>query len=315
MKSVRRQWRRRAFLSAGVFLVLLFLWGMEGAMAELPLRFYKPRYRQGPPPIVLVAFGTSTAARATYREIEKAVREAFPGHELRLALSSRIVRRVLQKGGEGVESLPQVLADLEARGWRKAVVQSLHVFPGEEYRAMVEESRIPGIRVSVGEPLFSKWEDVRRVLEAMRPEVPSPSEGCALFVAHGSPNTYSSPSTAIYLALDRLIRTLYPGAALGTIEGVPDEAEALSRARACKGRKIRIIPLMMVAGDHVMNDLMGEEAGPEGPSWAARLESSGKLVDAPRLEGPKWTGFKGLGYYTEVRKIIVEHIKEALSEL
>ncbi len=285
------------------------------------LRFLKPVKKNLKPAIVLTAFGTSTKAQKTFEFIDKQIRAAFPGHEIRWAFTSDIIRDKMnniyrkKKINRTLYSLPQVLASLEANGYTKVVVQSLHIFPGEEYMHMIDQAKMPGLHIAIGEPVMATWEDAKKVLQGISGEFLKPDQGCNVMAGHGSPNTYAAPSTAVYLAFDRLLSVHYPNCFLGSVEGVPDKADALQRAEKYKGKNVRIIPLMLVAGDHVMHDIMGKKVNKEGEkSWAMELEAAGKKVSCPQtsVEGVKL--YKGLGLYKVTNEIIIEHIKQALED-
>lgn len=290
--------------------------------AQGPLRFLKPHYEDRPPAIVMVAFGTSTKAQITFDHIDREIKKAFPKHEIRWAFTSKIIRdkmnKIYEKKGlnKRLLSLQQVLANLEAEGFRKAVVQSLHIFPGGEYVHMQRLSLVPNIQVSIGEPLLATWEDVLKLLEDLAQYFPKESEGCAVLAGHGTPNTYYAPSTSVYLALDRLLRTHYPNVFLGSVEGVPDRKDALDKAKAHPGKKVVVVPFMLVAGDHIMNDIMGKEPDEDGvPSWAMELEAAGKEVECPVLTIKGERYFRGLGFLKATTEIIEEHIHQALKDL
>ena len=285
------------------------------------LRFLKPVKKNLKPAIVLTAFGTSTNAQKTFDFMDEEIKRAFPGYEIRWAFTSQIIREKVNAiwAKKGIKkrlySLPQVLSDLKADGYTKVVVQSLHVFPGGEYIHMMEEARLTGLKISIGEPVMATWEDVKRLLEGISGEFLPPAKGCNVLAGHGTPNTYYAPSTAVYLAFDRLLSVHYPNCFLGSVEGVPDRKDALDRAKACKGKDIRIIPFMIVAGDHVMNDIMGKEPDEEGNiSWAMELERAGKRVSCPTINIKGQRFYKGLGFYKVTNEIIIEHIKQALKD-
>ncbi len=286
------------------------------------LRFLKPEKKDLKPAIVLTAFGTSTKAQKTFDFMDKEIRGAFPGYEIRWAFTSQIIRNkmnaIYKKKGinKRLHSLPEVLASLKAAGHRKAVVQSLHVFPGAEYMHMLNQARMDGMNISIGEPLVSQWEEVHELLKRISKDFLKKEEGCNVFAGHGSPNTYSAPSTAVYLAFDRLLSVHYPNCFLGSVEGVPDRKDALDRAKKYRGDKVRIIPFMLVAGDHIMNDIMGEEPDEEGDiSWALELKKAGKKVSCPEITVKGERLYKGLGFYHITNEIIVKHIKQALADL
>ena len=88
-------------------------------------------------------FGTTTKARVTYDIFEQQLRKKLPeqyrSYAIKWAFTSEIVReRANQAFAEQGQSkrflsLPQVLANLENEGYRKVVIQPLHIFPGQEY--------------------------------------------------------------------------------------------------------------------------------------------------------------------------------------
>ncbi len=300
---------------------ILFSTQTVHANSQGVLRFLKPEYRKGNPAIVLVAFGTSTKAQVTFDHIDEEVKKAFPGYEIRWAFTSKIIRDKMNKKfikqgkHKKLYSLPETLARLEADGFRKAVVQSLHIFPGGEYVHMQRQANGSSMQIAIGEPVLATWEDTMHLLKAISKDMPKQDEGCAVLAGHGTPNTYYSPSTAVYLALDRLLQTHYPNVFLGSVEGVPDRKDALDKAKAYPSNKVRIIPFMLVAGDHIMNDIMGEEPDDEGiPSWAMELRAAGKDVECPTVTVDGQTYYKGLGFYDETIEIIIEHIKQALGD-
>ncbi len=285
------------------------------------LRFLKPEKKDLKPAIVLTAFGTSTKAQKTFDFMDKHIREAFPGYEIRWAFTSQIIRNKMnrlykkKKINKKLHSLPEVLAGLQADGYRKAVVQSLHIFPGEEYIHMINQAKIDGMQVAIGEPLLATWEDAHKLLEGISKDFLKEDEGCNVFAGHGSPNTYSAPSTAVYLAFDRLLSVHYPNCFLGSVEGIPDRKDALDRAKRYNSKNVRVIPFMLVAGDHIMNDIMGTEPDEEGNiSWAMELRKAGKDVSCPEITVGGEKLYKGLGFYEVTNEIIIEHIKQALRD-
>jgi sirohydrochlorin cobaltochelatase len=66
-------------------------------------------------------------------------------------------------------------------------------------------------------------------------------------------------------------------------------------------KKVRLIPFMVVAGDHALNDLTGNESD----SWKSMLEQEGFETDYY---------LKGMGENDEVVKIFVKHTKEAFDK-
>lgn len=268
--------------------------------------------------IVLTAFGTSTKARITYDALEAEIRKAFPGHEVRWAFTSEIIRervnaRAAREGrAERLSSLLQVLADLEAVGYRKVAVQPIHIFPGEEYEEVLSIVRnFPGLRIEVGETLMQRWEVMYRLVKALSGDFLKPEEGCNVIVAHGTPMTNVGSNIA-YMGLDRHLRLKYLNVWLGGVDGVADREDALAAASRWPARKVRFIPFMYVAGDHIMSDVMGEEKAAWGESWKVEMEGKGFEVEALTVEvgGEKY--YKGLGFMGETVEVFVNEVRRAL---
>ena len=226
----------------------------------------------GKPAIVLAAFGTSTTAFDTYSHFEQKVKERFPGYEIRWAFTSHKIRHKLaQEKGQKLKDLPGTLTELKAAGFTRVAIQSLHVIPGEEWdKKIVEESRkVPGLKVALGKPLLSSQQDQERVLKALAQTFPQDLKSTAVvMVAHGSP---SAEGTATYLAFSRLLRVRYPhqNVFFGTVEGKPTREETLEAVKQSKATAVVLMPFLFVAGEHVANDILGDN--PE--SWKSALLS------------------------------------------
>ncbi len=283
------------------------------------------------PAIVLAAFGTTTKAMVTFDFFDEFLRKELPKkyRNLRIewAFTSEIVReranKKFKKAGinKRYRSLAQVISDLEDEGYRKIVVQPLHIFPGIEYESvlrmvegLVEAFRDFDVRIKVGTPLLTHWEDMEEVVRVMKESLLPTFEGCNVLVGHGTGETHVG-SNITYLGLERLLKTYYPNAFLGTVEGVPSRTEVLSEARQCNPKKIRFVPFMFVAGDHIMNDIMGQEPGDDGElSWALEMKRAGFQVEAPEVTYKGKVYYKGLGFYPEIDKIFVKSIVRKLKE-
>ena len=92
-------------------------------------------------PIIMSAFGTTSKAIATYTHLDNSLRDNFPQAEIIWAYSSKMITRELANGNESSVMHPEeVLRQLAARGITKAIVQSLHLFPGTEFHSLVQIS-------------------------------------------------------------------------------------------------------------------------------------------------------------------------------
>ena len=232
--------------------------------------------------ILIVAFGTSVEkARVSYANVEKQVKGAFPGKEIRWAWTAHS----LLKSSEGAAMLsPQeALARLGTEGFKKVSVLSLHVIPGQEYSNLVEtaaafEGLPKGLEeVQLSPPLLWDTDSMRVVAELLLKSVPKKRKAgeAVLFVGHGTHH----PAGVYYPALQNYLNTSDPQAFVGTVEGDLDLA-AVSKTLKMKGiKKVWLIPLMTVAGDHATNDLFGDEAD----SWKQTLKAAGIAVEEVKM--------------------------------
>lgn len=280
------------------------------------------------PVIVITAFGTTTKAMVTYDAFEKQLRNELPakyqGLKVEWAFTSEIVRerannKFAEKGlAKRFLSLPQVLANLENEGYRKVALQSLHIFPGQEYEDMEREInafRQIGLRIEYGGTLLHEWPWLFEVINTLEPNFLKPEEGCNVLVVHGTPETFPG-SNSTYLGLDRYLSHKYTNVFVGGVDGVLTREQVLTQAKACQVNQARLIPFMYVAGDHIMNDIMSAQADDKGvPSWAMELEEAGLNVDTIHTQYAGKTYFKGLGFYPEVNQNYIHQLLESMKRL
>lgn len=249
-------------------------------------------------PIVLVAFGTSTRARDTYEHFEGLCRQVFPDSDIRWAYTSHLIRRKL-KQEEGVvqKDIVQVLNDLEAEGHKMAVVQSLHIIPGIAFDRLLEDVDGHTLKIGVGQPLLSGRDDIERTIDALIPWLPDPDKTVTILAGHGTDH----PASSFYFELDDAIRTRgLRNVFLGNVTDPLSEEKALEAARRSSLKHVRFIPFMFVAGDHIENDIMGED----DDSWKSRLPGFSCSIE-PR----------GLGYNEGVIRIFIDHLRAALENM
>ncbi len=259
------------------------------------------------PAIVIAAFGTSTRAGAVSDVFRKRMEEEFPEYEIFYAWTSEIIRKKLNLPG-----LHETLAQVEASGLRKAVVQPLHIFPGTEYTQLVETCTcFPGLRVLVGETLLHRWEFIREMLKVIEQEFLPEDKGINILVLHGTPLA-ADPVNTVYLGFEHLVNSLHPNVYVASVEGIPDARSVFGRIRRdVAGRgpgHARIVPVMYVAGLHAEEDLMGNDED----SWRMVLEAMGFNVDMPVVQHEDQEFYKGLAWYPEVTDFFVQRISRSL---
>lgn len=213
--------------------------------------------------ILIAAFGTSTPAVSTYDKIDKLVVSKYPNHEVIWGWSADFIVNKVRKLGKDsfgsrnikVRSLTEAYQYLKDQGTVEVSTLALLIAPGGEYNQLLKTETF-GMDVTVTEALMEgdEWrEDISSALEDHMVE-----EGAInVVVAHG--NDHHPEYNKELIALDAYLRDNYENTMLITVEGQPGFEKGVAEAKESPIQKINFIPGMYVAGDHVINDVMGEE--------------------------------------------------------
>lgn len=252
--------------------------------------------------ILTVSFGTShnPTRELTIDAIENDIREAFPAYPLYRAWTSGVIISKLKKrDGIHIDTVEEALERMLSDGITDLIVQPTHVINGFENDAMKQMVLSHSDKfhsVSFGAPLLSSEEDNQRIVEIISEEFRvSGSDTALVLMGHGTEHY----ANAVYAALDYRFKDMgHANVFVGTVEAYP-ALDSIIRALSDTGfRKVLLAPLMIVAGDHALNDMAGEDED----SWKSRLEAEGCQVSSV---------LKGLGEYPEIRKLFIRHIEEA----
>lgn len=258
--------------------------------------------------ILLVAFGTGNPeARKTFDRIDAQARKAFPEVEIRWAFTSKTIRAKLAKEGKLLDSPEVAMARMMDEGFKRVAVLSLHVIPGEEFHdlnhnALLFAGMAGGFeRVLVTRPLLSSHDDMVRVAKALLEHAPRDrtQQEAVLFMGHGS---RKHPSDAIYSAMNYLFEDMAPNVFMSTVDGHPTLDEILPKLARKGIKKVHLMPLMVVAGAHAHQDMVGEE--PE--SWKSVLTRNSIACEAT---------LTGLGEYPEIVEVWLDHLRDVYSRL
>jgi sirohydrochlorin cobaltochelatase len=233
----------------------------EAAIARLREKPYSEKTSEKT--AILTAFFGSTVPTAlkAYDEIENAVRKKYPAVPVFRAYTSRMVRR---KRGNDVPSVSARLQELFLAGYDTVHILAGYLTPGAEYDKLRQTAETFSMRmkVTVSKPPLSDPESLRRFLPGVMKAVDPEHPGKVLFMGHGNSD---GRSAFAYQAAAAELQKLDPKIFLACVEGEPGLESVIGQFSS---ESVQLIPFMLVAGDHALNDLAGNDAS----SWKSQLE-------------------------------------------
>ncbi|MDL2317273.1 sirohydrochlorin cobaltochelatase [Desulfovibrio sp. OttesenSCG-928-A18] len=256
--------------------------------------------------ILLAAFGSaSLSGEKALVAFAERTRRSFPDIPVRWAYTSDRMRSRLAAAGKKTDSVKKALIRMGFERYTHVAVQSLHLIPGFEYEALLEESQSARLQggprhISVGMPLLHTEEDVTRAVKALIAHLPGERQAGehVLCVGHGTWHT----GAASYGALARRLEAVDPAIRIGTLSGSHSVEHILSGLERTGEKRVWLLPLLSIVGKHAEEDIAGTKA----ESWRTRLEGEG-FNCIPVLRGTvEYEGFA---------RIWLSHLREALEKL
>lgn len=224
--------------------------------------------------VLVVSFGTSyhETRKKTIDACEDKIREGLKDYDFyRAYTSNMIIRKLKNRDGIHIDNPIQALDKLYEAGYKEVIVQTLHIICGEEYtklKEQVESYQDKFEKIILGRPLLTYIDDYKESVEAIEHQIPTMEEGEAVvFMGHGT----FHESHSSYAALEYMLRDHGIKAYVGTVEGYPELDHVIRRLREDNIKTVNLMPFMLVAGDHAINDMASDEED----SWKTLLEEEG----------------------------------------
>lgn len=259
--------------------------------------------------LLVVSFGTTSpeSRRLNIGAVELAMRDAA-GDDwtvCRCFTSQMIINIIEKKEGVHTDNIKEALEKASAEGIKNLVVQPTHLMKGLEYDKLkrILADHAPSFeKVALGDPLLTSEDDFSRVADAIIMASAGYEDGntAIVFMGHGT----EAASNGIYGKMQKVLDC--KGKAdyfIGTVEAEPSLDDVIRAVKAGDYRRVVLRPLMLVAGNHAVND-MASETDPE--SWYSRFTAEGYETICV---------IEGLGQIPAVREIYADHAHRAIASL
>ncbi|OQX29977.1 MAG: hypothetical protein B0D92_00895 [Spirochaeta sp. LUC14_002_19_P3] len=248
---------------------------------------------KAPGPVILVAaFGSSyPGGQRNLEDFDRAVRLAFPGHEVYWGLTASFIVEKLRKNGiktlfesqTPLLSIEEAYALLALQGRKNILTVNFLLMNGSEYRQVLSACEgISGLNIKYVHPLLYYEENIENTVRALAHLIPNTSEAAAVFCAHG--NSANPEYNAELEKIDRYLRANYRNAWLVSMEGTPAWEPVRQEISASGASRVQFITFMLTSGDHITNDVMGEGTESLRGQLGLRAEVSDGLASIPSFQ-------------------------------
>lgn len=215
------------------------------------------------------------------------------------AYTSGMIIRKLASCGIHIDTVKEALDKIAGEGVERLIVVPTHILAGIEYKKLSEqvleyESRFKQIKITKA-VLEDAWDCVKLAGFLSR-TFRFRSDKEYVLMGHGSESAANERYKQMNSTFENSGLT---NVRIATVEGKPDIDDVLDILKLRNNKKpVMLYPFMVVAGDHVHNDMAGEK-----DSFASKLRDAGYEVEI---------NMNGLGEYADFRIIYVNKLKEIL---
>ncbi len=259
--------------------------------------------------LLVVSFGTTSAEsrRLNIESVERTISEAA-GEDwniCRCFTSQTIINIIAGKENIKIDNISEALERAVSLGVKKIVVQPTHLMKGLEYEKLRHKlSDYAGSfeKISLGDPLMSSEDDFAGVADALIEASAAYEDGktALVFMGHGT----EAAANGIYYKMQCILKS--KGKAdyyIGTVEAEPSLDDVIAAVNAGSYRRVVLRPLMLVAGNHAVND-MASVTDPD--SWYSRFTAEGYETVCI---------IEGMGQLPAVRDLYADHAHKAIVSL
>ena len=208
--------------------------------------------------LLIVQYGSSIdgTREKTIDLIFTEIKAANPNTEVREAYMAPMVRKRLDKKGIHKDSPMDALLRLHVDGYTKVCVLPTLILDGFEMSELRDcVKKVEGLfdNIKLGTPLLYTLDDFATVLPVLLGES-APKGASVVWVGHGN----NLGSTGTYCMLDMMLQQKSRQHHCSTIEGYPNVQTTIKQLKVEKTKKVVLVPLLLVCGDHTLNDISKE---------------------------------------------------------
>ena len=252
--------------------------------------------------IIVVSFGTSyeSACNSGILPIENAIKKKFFDYKVVRAFTSGIIRRkIKQRDNVAIDSPAEAIEKLMRSGYTNIIVQPTLLIPGIEYEKLsciVEEYKniSSWVNIFLGKSLLHDDSAIKELSGCISGCYNHIDENTALvLMGHGTVHFANS----IYYKLLSHARKFRSNVFITVVESDPSFEDVVCEIAEMGIKKVILKPFMIVAGDHVINDMSSDE------------ESSLKSLFAKNNIECECI-HEGIGGCSFVHNIFIKHIED-----
>lgn len=251
--------------------------------------------------ILIVSFGTShlDTMNKTIKVIEDTIKNKYKAYTVYSAFTSKMIINKLKKENNiSIDTVSDAMEKIIKSGASSLRVLPTHIINGIENDRMIEDVEQfckYFESIEFAKPLLSSPDDYLKVIDIITSEYKIDDSEALVLMGHGTQHFIN----AAYPALDYTFKTNgYKNIFVGTVEGYPKIEDIISLVSEYNPQKVKLLPLMLVAGDHAKNDMAGDKS-----SWKTAFLDAGIEVECI---------IKGLGELEGIRKLYTEHLNAVL---
>ncbi|BEP28832.1 sirohydrochlorin cobaltochelatase [Helicovermis profundi] len=252
--------------------------------------------------ILIVSYGTTNkvAREKSINLIENKIEKLYPNYTLRSAFTSEyIIKKIKKNENIKIDTVISALKKMIEYDCKEIFVLPLFITPGNEYEKIEKATTLIKnkfkVKIILGLPLLHEKCDYKKLISAALNKIPIRKKNQSiLFMGHGT----SHNSNKYYSVLQENMSSVRKNVFIANIDGEPYLEDILKKI-VTEYKSIIIVPFLLVAGNHVLKDMIGKEN-----SFKSILEKNGLEVEVL---------LEGLGENNLVQDIFIELLEKMLN--